>query len=45
MVFKLLIAASRTWRRLNGLNQLKVITRVKFKDGAEVNTSSDQHAA
>lgn len=46
MVFKLVIAASKTWRRLNGINQLpKVITGVKFKDGVEVNTTSDQRAA
>jgi putative transposase len=34
MVFKLVMAASRTWRRLQGQNQLpKVINGVKFKDG------------
>jgi putative transposase len=37
MVFKLIIAASKTWRRLNGTNQLpKVIGGVKFQDGIEV---------
>jgi putative transposase len=37
MVFKLVIAASKTWRRLKGENQLpKVIQGVKFKDGIEV---------
>jgi putative transposase len=37
MVFKLLNAASKTWRRLNGTNQLpKVIGGVKFQDGIEV---------
>ena len=37
MVFKLVIAASKTWRRLKGENQLpKVINGVKFKDGIEV---------
>ena len=37
MVFKLVMAASKTWRRLNGQNQLpKVISGVKFKDGIEV---------
>jgi transposase-like protein len=37
MVFKLVIAASRTWRRLKGENQLpKVIQGVKFRDGIEV---------
>jgi putative transposase len=36
MVFKLVMAASKTWRRLRGQNQLpKVIDRVKFKDGIE----------
>jgi len=37
MVFKLVMAASRTWRRLQGQNQLpKVINGVEFKDGIEV---------
>jgi hypothetical protein len=37
MVFKLIIAASKTWRRLNGTNQLpKVIGAVRFQDGIEV---------
>ena len=37
MVFKLIIAASKTWRCLNGTNQLpKVIGGVKFQDGIEV---------
>ena len=37
MVFKLVMAASKTWRRLKGENQLpKVIQGVKFKDGIEV---------
>jgi transposase-like protein len=36
MVFKLVMAASKTWRRLKGQNQLpKVISGVKFKDGIE----------
>jgi putative transposase len=36
MVFKLIIAASKTWR-LNGTNQLpKVIGGVRFQDGIEV---------
>jgi putative transposase len=39
MVFKLVMAASKTWRRLNGQNQLpKVIQGVTFKDGIEVAT-------
>jgi putative transposase len=37
MVFKLLIDASKTWRRLKGENQLsKVVGGVGFKDGIEV---------
>jgi putative transposase len=37
MVFKLLNAASKTWRRLKGTNQLpKVIGGVRFQDGIEV---------
>jgi putative transposase len=37
MVFKLVMAASKTWRRLQGQNQLpKVIQGVTFKDGIEV---------
>jgi putative transposase len=46
MVFKLVMAASRTWRRLKGQNQLpKVITGVTFRDGVEVTTTSEQRAA
>jgi len=37
MVFRLMMAASKTWRRLQGQNQLpKVIEGVKFRDGIEV---------
>jgi hypothetical protein len=37
MVFKLIIAASKTWRRLNGANQLpNVIGGVRFHDGIEI---------
>ena len=37
MVFKLVMAAARTWRRLKGENQLpKVAAGVRFRDGAEV---------
>jgi len=37
MVFKLVIAASKTWRRLKGQNQLpKVVKGAKFRDGIEV---------
>src|SRR5271168_1045458 len=36
MVFKLVMAASRTWRCLKGQNQLpKVVNGIKFKDGIE----------
>ena len=37
MVFKLVMAASKTWRRLKGQNQLpKIVNGIKFKDGIEV---------
>ena len=37
MVFKLVMAASQTWRRLKGRNHLpKIIEGVKFTDGVEV---------
>ena len=46
MVFKLAIAASKTWRRLKGTNQLpKVIAGVKFNDGIEVIQVPANHAA
>ena len=46
MVFKLVIAASKTWRRLKGTNQLpKVIAGVRFKDGIEVIEASANNAA
>jgi len=46
MVFKLVMAAARTWRRLKGENQLpKVIKGVTFKDGVEVNAADTQDAA
>ena len=36
MVFKLIMAAAKTWRKLNGRNQLpKVIQGVIFRDGVE----------
>ena len=36
MVFKLIMSASKTWRRLKGRNQLpKLVGGVKFKDGIE----------
>jgi transposase-like protein len=37
MVFKLVMAASKSWRRLQGQNQLpKVVSGVTFQDGIEV---------
>jgi putative transposase len=46
MVFKLVIAASKTWRRLKGENRLPmVVAGVKFTDGVAVNAMSDQRAA
>ena len=46
MVFKLVMAAARTWRRLKGENQLpKVIRGVTFRDGVEVIEAPTQNAA
>ena len=46
MVFKLIMAAAKTWRRLKGENQLpKVIEGVTFQDGVEVITNDAKHAA
>ena len=46
LVFKLVMAAAKTWRRLKGENQLpKVIDGVSFKDGIEVNTVDAKDAA
>jgi transposase-like protein len=46
MVFKLICAASKTWRRLKGTNHLpKVIAGVKFQDGIEVIQVPANHAA
>ena len=46
MVFKLTMAAAKTWRRLKGENQLpKVVLGVTFRDGVEVTKTPDQHAA
>jgi transposase-like protein len=46
MVFKLVMAAARTWRRLKGENPLpKVIEGVIFKDGVEVTTADAQDTA
>ena len=46
MVFKLTMAAAKTWRRLKGETQLpKVVRGVTFRDGVEVNETQDQRAA
>jgi putative transposase len=46
MVFKLVMAAAKTWRKLKGENQLpKVIQGVTFRDGVEVINTSQQTAA
>ena len=46
MVFKLVMAAAKTWRRLKGENQLpKVIQGAKFNDGIEVIDMPAQTAA
>lgn len=46
MVFKLVIAAAKTWRRLRGYNQLpKVIQGVRFTDGIEVISETKNAAA
>jgi transposase-like protein len=46
MVFKLVMAAAKTWRRLKGENQLpKVVRGVTFRDGVEVTVTPEQTAA
>ena len=46
MVFKLVMAAAKTWRRLQGENQLpKVVRGVTFRDGVEVTDTPAQTAA
>jgi transposase-like protein len=46
MVFKLVMAASKTWRRLKGENQLpKVVQGVTFRNGVEVTDTPTQNAA
>ncbi len=46
MVFKLVMAAAKTWRRLKGENQLpKVVRGVTFRDGVEVTDTPAQTAA
>ena len=46
MIFKLAEAAEKSWRRLDGHNQLpKIILGIKFTDGMEVIRSQSQIAA
>jgi putative transposase len=46
MVFKLVQAAAKTWRRLKGENQLpKVVRGIKFQNGIEVIGMPAHHAA
>ena len=46
MVFKLVTAAAKTWRRLKGENQLpKVVQGVRFQNGIEVIEMPAHHAA
>ena len=46
MVFKLVIAASKTWRRLKGENQLpKIVAGATFRDGTEIIEAPSGRAA
>ena len=46
MVFKLVMAAAKTWHKLKGENQLpKVVQGVTFRNGVEVTNTPAQHAA
>ena len=46
MIYKLAEAAEKSWRRLDGHNQLpKIILGIKFADGIEVVRSQAQTAA
>jgi transposase-like protein len=46
MVFKLVMAAAKTWHKLKGENQLpKLIQGVIFRNGVEVSNTPAQHAA
>jgi transposase-like protein len=46
MVFKLVMAAAKSWRRLKGENQLPMVVEgIKFADGVAVTTTPDQRAA
>jgi hypothetical protein len=45
MFFKLVMAAAKTWRRLQGQNQLpKVIKGVKFRDGPDATPNRSENA-
>ena len=45
MVFKLVQAAGKTWRRLKGANQLPLVTRgVTFTDGVAANDTENRAA-
>jgi putative transposase len=46
MVFKLVMAASKTWRRLKGENQLpKIVAGATFRDGTEIIEAPSSRAA
>jgi putative transposase len=46
VVFKLVMAAAKTWRRLKGENQSpKVIRSVTFRDGVKASNAPAQTAA
>ncbi len=46
MVFTLIQAAAKSWRRLNGRNQLpKVIEGVRFRNGVEMSQAMETNAA
>jgi len=46
MVFKLVMAAAKTWRKLKGENQLpKIVQGVTFRNGVEVANTPAQNAA
>ena len=46
MMFKLVMAASKTWHRLKGENQLpKVVQGVTFRNGVEITDTPAQNAA
>ena len=42
MIYKLGMSAEKRWRRIRGFNYLaKVIDGVKFRDGVEVNSNTN----